>query len=238
MKLKGLLLIAAPIAFFALNAHAQTTIQLKAEIGLLQAEIAALKHQVNLIASNPALALGPFVTVNSNPVNDIVGPNIVFHGVNIQLVNGMGSTGLTNGLGNLILGYGEEAKLGVDLYDWTGPADRMGSHNLMLGVYNKYESQAWGSIVGGSLNAVNGPSCFVLGGQQNRALSGRSVIISGMFNATYNGDTVIGGDGQPLEVYGQMQVLAPAIFRSGVDFESVSSTIFQAPIVVAGQTLP
>jgi hypothetical protein len=49
------------------------------------AAIAALQKQVNLIAVNPVLAVGPFVTVNPNPGNGVAGPNISFHGANIHI---------------------------------------------------------------------------------------------------------------------------------------------------------
>ena len=66
---------------------------------------------MTLIAANPALQLGPFVIVDPNPENGVAGPNIVFTGANIHIINGAGSTqgfyGGGNGLGNLIIGYDE-----------------------------------------------------------------------------------------------------------------------------------
>jgi hypothetical protein len=49
------------------------------------AAIAALQRQVNLIATNPVLAIGPFVTVNPNAKNELSGPSIIFHGANIHI---------------------------------------------------------------------------------------------------------------------------------------------------------
>jgi hypothetical protein len=201
-----------------------------AQFAALQAQVAALQQEVAALQHNPALALGPFVTVNVNPVNDIVAPTIVFHGVNIQLVNGMGQTGLTNGLGNLILGYGEEAKLGVGTqWQYSGPGDRMGSHNMMLGVYNKYKSAAVASIVGGTENEVNAGSCFVFAGQRNEALAGGTTIIAGEMNSTSTTATILGSDGN-LELYGNMLVWAQATFQSRATF--TQSTIFNYPIDV------
>jgi len=72
---------------------------LEAEIAALQKEItqvkstnAALQRQVNLIASNPSLQLGPFVSVDPNPENNVVGPNIVFKGATIHTISGSGNT--------------------------------------------------------------------------------------------------------------------------------------------------
>jgi uncharacterized protein YlxW (UPF0749 family) len=48
------------------------------------AAIAALQKQVNLIAVNPVLAIGPFVTVNPKP-HGVVGPSIIFHGATIHI---------------------------------------------------------------------------------------------------------------------------------------------------------
>jgi hypothetical protein len=47
-------------------------------------EIAALQKQVNQIATNQALAIGPFVTVNPNAKNG-VGASIDFHGATVHI---------------------------------------------------------------------------------------------------------------------------------------------------------
>ncbi len=49
------------------------------------AAIAALQKQVNLIALNPVLAIGPFVTVNPNAKNGVAGPSITFRGASIHI---------------------------------------------------------------------------------------------------------------------------------------------------------
>jgi hypothetical protein len=86
------------------------------------ASLAAVQRQVTLIAQNPALAIGPFVKVNVNPVNGLAGPTVVFTRCNLQLVNGQ-----TNGLGNLVIGYDEPPFTGLVA------GDRSGSHNLVVG---------------------------------------------------------------------------------------------------------
>ena len=68
-------------------------------------------------------------------------------GVNLQIVNGMGTTATTNGVGNLIIGYNEA--------DESSPSVS-GSHNLVIGVGNGY-SQYGGMVVGG-WNARFAPS--------------------------------------------------------------------------------
>src|SRR5262245_48136418 len=52
---------------------------------------------------------------------------VVITGANLRIVNGLGSTETTNGLGNLIIGYNE-------LRNDPGSADvRTGSHNIVTG---------------------------------------------------------------------------------------------------------
>jgi hypothetical protein len=87
-------------------------VALKKEIAQVQSTNAALQRQVNLIASNPALQLGPFVSVDPNTENNVVGPNIVFKGANVHIESGSGATddnGTLLNLGNLFIGYNELA---------------------------------------------------------------------------------------------------------------------------------
>src|SRR5437016_6271125 len=76
-------------------------------------------------------------------------PTIRFYGVNVQIVNGAGSTGSVNGTGNLVLGYDES------------PGTQTGSHNLLLGLAQAFSS--FGAIVGGAHNTASGPYSAVLG---------------------------------------------------------------------------
>src|SRR5262249_14479311 len=59
------------------------------------------------------------------------GPNeVVISGANLRIVNGLGSTETTNGLGNLIVGYNEPR--GFE------PDNRTGSHNVVVGMQNNF----------------------------------------------------------------------------------------------------
>ena len=78
-------------------------------------------------------------------------PTIQFSGVNLQILNGEGSTEATNGAGNLIIGYDENPN--------TEP--QTGSHNLVLGPEQRYTS--YGSIIGGRNNKALGPDTFLVG---------------------------------------------------------------------------
>jgi len=79
-----------------------------ADIAALQAQVAALQTQVNTLQNQltSVLALAPFVSVDPNPENGVIGPHITFKGANIHIISGMGATndnGSRSGLGNLII---------------------------------------------------------------------------------------------------------------------------------------
>jgi hypothetical protein len=111
------------------------------------ASVAQLKSQMVTIFSSNVWAINPFVTLD---LFCVTGPNLVFHGTNVHVVSGSGNSDDNlnpTGLGNLIIGYNE----------WFfGPLDRRGVHNLILGRYNKFTNLAWGGIVSGQLNTLNG----------------------------------------------------------------------------------
>jgi hypothetical protein len=92
---------------------------------------------------------------------------------NLQVVNGMGSTGSENGAGNLIVGYNEE-RTGNENVPGLAPNERTGSHNLILGRRQNYTSH--GAIVAGSVNASNAPFASVLGGIAEVADDEREVV--------------------------------------------------------------
>jgi hypothetical protein len=51
---------------------------------------------------------------------------VVISGANLRIVNGLGSTDTTNGVGNLIVGYNEPRQFDL-------PDIRTGSHNVVVG---------------------------------------------------------------------------------------------------------
>ena len=91
-------------------------------------------------------------------------PTIQFSGVNVQVVNGEGSTVLTNGEGNFVIGYDEL------------PREQTGSHDLILG--SEQEFTSYGGILAGAHNTISGPYASVTGGFGNTA-SGESAWASG-----------------------------------------------------------
>ncbi len=99
------------------------------------------------------------------------GNNIVFSGVNIQIVDGTGkTTGTPNGRGNLIVGYNEAPDRG----------SQSGSHNVIVGTKNSYTS--YGGIVAGSSNTISAPYACVSGGQGNVASGSYSSVSGGHLN--------------------------------------------------------
>jgi hypothetical protein len=144
---------------------------------------------------------------------------VVITGANLRIVNGLGTTDTTNGVGNLIVGYNELRPPGD-----APPNNRTGSHNVVLGKQNNFTSFGglvvgqrneisgefatisggflntasgdFASISGGSSNAARGPFSSVSGGLVNRATGDSASISGGGFNtASGNTATISGGGG-------------------------------------------
>jgi hypothetical protein len=170
--------------------------ELTAQVDVLQTQVKALQTQITalqnqLAAAKPVLALAPFVSIDPNPENGVRGPNIIFTGANIHIVSGLGATnddGNPSGLGNLILGYNEPPGTGLN------PGDRGGSHNLVLGRFNRFSSSAFGGLVAGEDNVISNAAATVTGGNLNAAsgldaavTGGQSNTASGVFTAVTGG---------------------------------------------------
>lgn len=141
----------------------------------LQARIAALKDDVSELQD--LLAGVTRVTVDGNDT-------LRFEEMNVQVVNGTGSTGGTpNALGNLIVGYNLQP---------SPAATRTGSHYLVLG--DQHEWTAFGGILAGLLNTASGNSASVLGGAGNTASGFAASVLGGVEN-TASGfrSSILGG---------------------------------------------
>lgn len=110
------------------------------------------------------------------------GERLEFAGVNLHVTNGTGATARVNGLGNLILGYDE---------DRAEPADRTGSHNLVVGRGHAYAS--YSGIVAGEHNAIAGPFASVLGGSENVASGQASSVLGGQANEAAGSHAAVSG---------------------------------------------
>ena len=114
------------------------------------------------------------------------GDTLLLSGMNLQVVNGMGTTGSKNTLGNVIIGYNE----------WTqgGTPFRGGSHYLVTGDENEYRS--WGGIIAGIFNTASGEYSSVTGGIDNTASGNWSSVTGGQSNtAGGNFSSVTSGEG-------------------------------------------
>lgn len=97
------------------------------------------------------------------------GTELYVRGCNLHVENGAGSTYTTNGLGNVVLGYGADS------------ADtRTGSHNLVVGDFHSYTAS--GNLVAGYDNTVGGYAASVAGGRQNVASANYSAVLGGRQN--------------------------------------------------------
>ena len=128
------------------------------------------------LAANPAGGLGAeqaemlgHMSIEQLPTDDAgnTAKTIRFSGVNVQVVNGTGSTGGDgNGLGNLVVGY-QELRTADEDDETDDTNDRSGSHNLVVGLANNYSIFA-GQVVGGR-NTISGLYSTVSGGFNNTA---------------------------------------------------------------------
>src|SRR5208282_2016909 len=154
--------LAAAVLFIVMAARSAGTDPggVPAEIAALQAQVAQLQSQVSALQANNALALGPYVSVSLGTINGLNGPHVIFHGANVHIESGGGSTvDTTSGLGNLVIGY-NEGNVSID-------AMRTGSHNLVVGP--DHEFTASGGLVAGFENAVVSNHSTVSGGICNGA---------------------------------------------------------------------
>lgn len=111
---------------------------------------------------------------------------LVVSGANVQIVNGARTTESTNGVGNLILGYGEDA------YGYERAGMRAGSHSLVMGMNHAYTGYA--NLVHGDGGYVTGNHAAVIGTSSGSAGGRRSVIVGGYGGyASGEGSVVVAG---------------------------------------------
>ena len=131
-------------------------------------------------------------------------------GVNVQIVNGTGSTQTADGSGNLVVGYNGLRGLGMD--------NRSGSHNFVVGDENNYTrfggvvagrgnsiSGDFSSVAGGEFNVASGRAATVAGGRSNTALGNNSAVSGGSLNLAgfdAHDGTVSGGTNHSLNEVG------------------------------------
>lgn len=216
--------------------QAQVT-SLRSSVSELQSEVKSLQNsntslQNQLTAAHNVLALAPFVSVDPNPAIGVIGPNIIFSGVNIHIRSGSGSTddgGNPRGLGNLIIGYDEDpmkpltgdSSFGLPTIMQTSgfpsplnPGDRGGSHNLVIGGGNRFTQTAFGGFVAGERNTIKSFGASIGGGFFNTAgglfatVSGGIRNVAGGLFATVSGGGLNNADGTDASVSGGFENFA------------------------------
>ncbi len=194
---------------------------LREDVQTLQQQVRQLienaRNQNNVITQLTAVVNAQRVLLGCMSKND---NEVFFTGCNVHIVSGSGATyGGVNGLGNLIIGYNEDA---TDV-GYAEPSIKTGSHNLVVGPGHSYAS--YGGLVAGSANRVTGPSASVSGGLRNTAAGDSSSVCGGSFNtAAIQGATVSGGQSN----------VASGVFSSvfgGLD----NKTQGQVAVVVGGR---
>jgi hypothetical protein len=167
-----------------LTAAQATMAALKSDLTAAQTTIASLSSQLATVQANKALALDPYLTVTQGTLFGTKGPNIVFTGANIRVVDGSGATNdhwnTPLGLGNLIVGYN------------TGGV-QTGSHNIVCGEANNFTGN--GGLVAGFGNSLGGYWSTVAGGIDN-TVSNTGASISGGYGNTASAYSASVGGGK------------------------------------------
>ena len=116
------------------------------------------------------------------------GDTLLFSGMNVQIVNGSGSTRNLNGLGNLIIGYNAQIR------QPDPPAQRSGSHNIVVGDQHEFLSDS--GIVAGELNKISNRAASVLAGLANSAEGFGAAVLGGSNNHATGDDATVSGGGR------------------------------------------
>ena len=172
-----------------------TVQQLQAQVAALQQTVATLQKSVIPLLS----------VVSFDPAHNLV----QFRGVNVQIVNGLGTTPTTNGAGNLIIGYNEDEPYARgtctvsvqglnDTYEKTCISDGgtftrslSGSHNVVIGSGHGYSSL--GGMVLGQDNLITGRFAVVSAGAGNTASGDYGGVSAGGSNTASGGYSGVSG---------------------------------------------
>ena len=179
------------------------------------AAVATLQADVDELAPLTSLApLASYVSVDTGTINDLAGPHVIFSGANVHIRNGhsWADSFVQNGRGNLVLGYNESAGY--------SPAERNGSHNVVVGPYHRYNFGV--GLVVGYNSRLGGDGASVSGGLSNNA-GGEFASVSGGSNnqATAMAASVSGGDNN-VASGGNASVSAGQMNQATGDLSSVS----------------
>lgn len=148
----------------------------------------------------PLAPLAPYVAVATGEINGLAGPHVIFSGANVHVQSGSGDSFVKNGRGNFVIGYNEPSGY--------VPAERGGSHNLVVGANHRYDfavglitgyasrlGHMGASVSGGFGNTASGMFSSVSGGRSNEA-SGQFAHVSGGDSNVADGNTAAVSAGQ------------------------------------------
>jgi hypothetical protein len=160
-------------------------------------------------------ALAPYVTVEAGTLNDLAGPHVIFSGANIHIRSGhfSGNSYTQNGLGNLVLGYNEPSDSGF-------PAERAGSHNVVVGPNHRYDFGV-GLVVGGS-SRLGSDAASVSGGFMNVASGMFSSVGAGLRNEASGEFASISGGADNIASAAASTVSAGQMNQATADLSAVS----------------
>jgi hypothetical protein len=160
-----------------ISTQGQTVTTQGQTIGDLSTRLTAAETKLSSAAS--ILAIAPYVSLHTEVMNYVKGPNIVFQGANVH-VRSSSVENDNSGLGNLIVGWD-------DVPGGTLPNPfRTGTNNLVAGDYNNFTN--YGCFVDGYLNSVSGLYSSVSGGGYSSA-SNQYASVSGGYRNTASGDS-------------------------------------------------
>jgi hypothetical protein len=143
---------------------------------------------------------------------------LLFAGMNLQVVNGTGTTyGEPNGVGNLLVGYDAERP------SWEGGSDKSGSHYLVVGDAHNFTGAS--GILAGYANTASGDWASVTGGLRNEASADHASVSGGIDNiASGEFSSVTAGEGNTASAAGA-SVTGGVFNEASHDFASVTGGI-------------
>jgi hypothetical protein len=158
-------------------------------------------------------------------------PTLRLTGVNLQIVNGLGSNNALDGTGNLIVGYhnthcgggshnviiGESNDVSSYCGLVVGQSNTLAaSYGVVFGFSNSVETTGPGSaVLGGTNNIIEGYSCTITGGADNFIEDdiAYNVIVGGVSNETTAGQYNVIGGGANRTVTGTDDWIAGSLFE-------------------------
>lgn len=186
----------------------------------LERKVISLEGSIAAIRVNSVLSLDGHLSLDGSGTQ----PKAVFSAVNVQIVNGTGSTDSVNGLGNLVVGYDERRQEApapghdCQLYDCSLGANQdpfsddttnrvqceahggVWATNHKSGSHNLVVGQynnysSYSGVVFGIFNTVSVPHATAVGGYCNKATGIRASVTGGFRNwASEDAATVSGGE--------------------------------------------